>query len=183
MKTDLYSFLLQRLTDVRKLVILGVGSELMQDDAAGVAVTQNLIKKYGEDNTGFRIISAYTNPENFTRTICDYNPDHIVIIDAADLTTQPGTVKYIPVEAINDLTVGTHKISLIMMIEYLRKVINCEFTVIAIQYKSVGFNCRMTREVQSGVRQITGLLSDIINDRFHKNNPPSFFSSEGAERK
>lgn len=160
--------LLQRLKNAKNLVILGVGSELMQDDAAGIVITQNLIKKYGEDNTNFKIYSTYTNPENYTKIISDYNPDHIIIIDAANLNKQPGSVTYIPLEAINDLTLGTHKISLIMMIKYLKEVISCEFTVIAIQYRSVGFDGKMTKEMKEGVKQIVSLLTSII-DNYYKN--------------
>ncbi len=170
MKTDLRSLLLQRLKKVKNLVILGVGSELMQDDAAGIVITQNLIKKYGEDNTNFKIYSTYTNPENYTKIISDYNPDHIIIIDAANLNKQPGSITYIPLEAINDLTLGTHKISLIMMIKYLKEVISCEFTVIAIQYKSVEFDCKMTKEMKAGVKQIISLLTGIIDNSYKNHN-------------
>ncbi len=163
MKDDLYPVLLQRLKKAKSLVILGIGSELMQDDAAGVVVAQNLIKKYGEDNKNFRIYPTYTNPENFTKIIAGYNPDHIIIIDAADLNKQPGSISFIPYETIEDITIGTHKISLIMTIEYLKKAINCEVTVIAIQYKSIDFNCKMTREMRDGVKQTISLLSGIID--------------------
>jgi hydrogenase 3 maturation protease len=175
LKTDLHSVLLQRLKKVKNLAILGVGSELMQDDAAGIVITQNLIKKYGEDNPNFKIYSTYTNPENYTKIISDYNPDHIIIIDAANLNKQPGSSTYIPLESINDLTLGTHKISLIMMIKYLKEVISCEFTVIAIQYKSVEFACKMTKEMKEGVKQIiislTGIIDNYYNNRNDKYSP------------
>ena len=148
---------------IRKLVIIGVGSELMQDDAAGIEVTKNLTKIYGEGNRAVKIITGYTTPENFTGEIIDFSPDHIIIIDTADLKQKSGTISSIPVEAINDHTLGTHKLSLIMMIKYLKEVIHCEFNIFIIQYKSIEFDCKMTREVKKGVKQMTALLSDMID--------------------
>lgn len=164
MKTDLKKILSQRLKKTKKLVILGIGSELMQDDAAGIFVTQNLIEKFGEGNSKFRIYTGYTTPENFTKSITDFNPDHIIIVDAADLKIPPGNFSYIPVEAITDFSLGTHKLSLIMMIKFLKEAINPEFIVIAIQYKSVEFNAEMTKEVQTGVKKLTALLSEILEN-------------------
>lgn len=154
--------LIRQLKKAKKLVILGVGSELMQDDAAGIAVTQKLIKKFGDSNSNFKIYTGYTTPENYTKNITDFHPDQILIIDAANLNLQPGSFTNIPVEAITDFSLGTHRLSLIMMIKYLKEIINCKFTVLAIQCKSVEFNGKMTKEVQTGVKQVTSILSEII---------------------
>ena len=162
MKTDLKKILTQRLKNTKKLAILGIGSELMQDDAAGIFVTQNLIKKFGEGNSNFRIYTGYTTPENFTKIISDFHPENLIIIDAADLKMPPASYSEVPVERITDFSLGTHKLSLIMMIKYLKEVIDPKFTVLAIQYKSVEFNGKMTNEIKSAVKQVTNFLSEIL---------------------
>ncbi len=164
MKANIDDLLPNSLDNLKRPVILGVGSELMQDDAAGTLVTKNLIKKFGESNVNFRIYSGHSTPENFSKNIIEFGPDHVIIIDAANFNSIPGSIINIPVEAINDLTLGTHKLSLIMMIKYIREMIKCEFTVIAIQYKSVEFNGKMTKEVKAGVKKVTGLLSGLIGN-------------------
>jgi hydrogenase 3 maturation protease len=162
LKTGILSTLIQRLQGAGKIVILGIGSELMQDDAAGVTVAKALEKKFGEGNSKFKIIAGHTTPENFTSVIKEFHPEHIIIVDAADLKQQPGTVIDLPVEVINDYTLGTHKLSLIMMIRYLKETIGCGFTVLAIQYKQVEFDGKMTKEVRTGVKKTTSQLSEII---------------------
>jgi hydrogenase 3 maturation protease len=162
LKSELKKILSNRLKNTKKLVILGIGSELMQDDAAGIFVTQKLIKKFGEVNSNFKIYLGHTTPENFTKNIADFHPDHIILVDAADLKMTPGSFINIPVEAITDFSLGTHKLSLIMMIKYLKEVINPEFTVIAIQYKSVEFNGVMTKEVKKTVNKVSDLLREIL---------------------
>jgi hydrogenase maturation protease HycI len=169
LKTKKHNFISQRLKGVKKLVILGIGSELMQDDAAGIIVTQNLIKKYGEGNINFKIYIGYTTPENYSKNITDFNPDHIIIVDSANLNKHPGSIINLPVQAINDFTLGTHKLSLVMMIKFINKVIKCKFAVIAIQYKSIEFNGKMTKEVKAGVKQATDLLSGIIDSVRYSN--------------
>jgi len=162
LKSELKKILAQRLKNTKKLAILGIGSELMQDDAAGIFVTQKLIKKFGEAGSGFKIYTGYTTPENFTKNITDFHPDHIILIDAADLKMDPGCFMNIPVEAITNFSLGTHKLSLIMMIKYLKEVINPEFTVIAVQYKSIEFNGKMTKEIKTAVNQVIDILNEIL---------------------
>jgi hydrogenase 3 maturation protease len=164
LKTDLKKTLSQQLKNSKKLVILGIGSELMQDDAAGITVTENLKKKFGEENSDFKIYTGYTTPENFTKSITDFNPDHIIIIDVADLKLPPGSSAIIPLERIMDFSPGTHKLSLIMMIKYLKKVINPEFTVIAIQYKSLEFNKKITKEVKTAISKVSAFLGEMLEN-------------------
>jgi hydrogenase 3 maturation protease len=166
LKTELLPTLIQRLQGIRKIVILGIGSELVQDDAAGVSVAKALEKKFGEGNSKFKIIAGHTTPENFTSIIKEFHPEHLIIVDAADLKQQPGTIMDVPVEVLNDYTLGTHKLSLIMMIRYLKETIGCGFTVLAIQYKNIEFNGKMTKEVKAGVKKTTGLLSEILENCF-----------------
>jgi hydrogenase 3 maturation protease len=162
LKTDLKKILAQRLKDTKKIAILGIGSELMQDDAAGIIISQNLQNKFGEKHTNFKIYTGYTTPENFTKDISDFNPEQLILIDSADMKLKPGTIAEVPVERITDFSLGTHKLSLAMMIKYLREVIDCKFTVIAIQYKSVEFNGPVTSEVKSAINEVADLLIGIL---------------------
>ena len=168
MKNDWSIALKEKLQNAKKLVILGVGAELMQDDLAGPTVTQALIKKYGEINNHLRIYSGYTNPENFTKDIREFEPDHVVIVDAANLNQVPGSIHDVPIEDINNYTLGTHKLSLIIMMKYLKEMIRCDFTFMAIQYKSIEFNGNMTQEAKVGVKQMIKTLSGIIEASFLK---------------
>jgi len=169
LKTDLKKIVSQKLKNSKRTVILGVGSDLMQDDAAGILVTENLKKKFGEENSDFRIYSGYTTPENFTKSIADFNPGLIIIIDAADLKLPPGSYTNIPYEIIMDYSLGTHKLSLILMIKYLKEVINPEFFVIAIQYKSLEFNKKITTEVKTAISKVSALLKQLLlkSDKIH----------------
>ncbi len=152
-----------KLKSAKKLAILGVGSELMQDDKAGPDVTVYLEKKYGVNHPNVRIFTGYSTPENFTKDIAEFHPDHIVLVDAADLKLSPGTFTELPVERITDFSLGTHKLSLVMMIKFLEDTIQTQFSVLAIQYKSIVFGEKMTKEMKRGVKNLCAYLTDIID--------------------
>jgi len=156
--------LAENLKKAKKLVILGVGSELMQDDKAGPDVTVYLEKKYGTSHPKVRIFTGYTTPENFTKDIADFHPEHVIIVDAANLNLAHGTLTELPVDRITDFSLGTHKLSLVMMIKFLKETISPKFSVLAIQYKSIIFGEKMTKEMKAGVKKASVFLSDIIDN-------------------
>jgi len=155
--------LAEKLKKAKKLVILGVGSELMQDDKAGPDVTVYLEKKYGTNHPKVRIFTGYTTPENFTKDIADFHPEHVIIVDAANLNLAHGELTDLPVDRITDFSLGTHKLSLVMMIKFLSTTVNPMFSVLAIQYKSILFGEKMTKEMKAGVKKATAFLCDIID--------------------
>lgn len=155
--------LAEKLKKVKKLAILGVGSELMQDDKAGPDVTVYLEKKYGSNHPKVRMFTGYSTPENFTKDIRDFHPDHLIIVDAADLNLAPGQLSEIPIDRITDFSLGTHKLSLVMMIKFLEETIHPEFSVLAIQYKSIVFGEKMTKEMKRGVKVMCAFLTEVID--------------------
>ena len=77
------------LTDSEKIVILGAGSVLKGDDAAGMLVIEKL--EHSLDNLPqVLLVAGSTAPENFTGVIKGFQPGHIFIVDAAHLEEEPG---------------------------------------------------------------------------------------------
>ena len=166
-KDDIHPDLAALATELKKskkLVILGVGSELMQDDKAGPDVSVYLEKKYGTKHPKVRIFTGYTTPENFTKDIADFYPEHVIIVDAANLNLAHGQLTDLAIDRITDFSLGTHKLSLVMMIKFLKETINPKFSVLAIQYKSIIFGEKMTKEMKAGVKKASAFLSDIIDN-------------------
>jgi hydrogenase 3 maturation protease len=153
----------ETLKSAQRLVILGVGSELMQDDKAGPDITTALEKKYGHSHPRVRIFTGYTTPENFTRDIADFKPDHVILVDAADLNLPAGTLSDLPIDRITDFSLGTHKLSLVMMIKFLSDTIQPDFSVLAIQYKSILYGEAMTREMKAAVKKAICYFTEIID--------------------
>jgi hydrogenase maturation protease HycI len=119
---------------VERLSILGVGSDLRADDAAGVLVVRRLSKRLGEQYNGrLQLVDGGPAPENCTGEISAFRPSHLLLIDAADLQKAPGTREWLPLEALNGAAFSSHTLPLAFIINYILQVAPCTVSVIGIQ--------------------------------------------------
>ncbi|MEG1662287.1 MAG: hydrogenase maturation protease, partial [Clostridiales bacterium] len=101
------------------IAVLGVGSVLCGDDAAGMEVIARL-EQY--DLPGRILLCAgSTAPENFTGVIKKFAPTYLIVIDAAYMEKPPGTIAIIPAEAIDGMGFSTHMLPMSVMLNYLRQ--------------------------------------------------------------
>lgn len=140
-----------------QVAILGVGSELRGDDAAGVKVVKNLKEKL--DSSKLSLIDAGSVPENFTSKVRKFNPTHIILIDAVDFGEEPGKIAHVNPEDIRGQATSTHRLPLSMLMSYLHKQTDAEVILIGIQPTQVEMNSKMTSQVNDGVRELTNFLT------------------------
>jgi len=165
---SVYGFLEERLRGAKKLAILGVGSTLRGDDAAGMRVVERLQAALGPKGCPeFLFCAGGTAPENFSGKIKHFNPDCILIIDAADMGAEAGSVMEIMPETVGGLTFCSHMLPLRVMIDYLTKDSCARVTLLGIQYKCLDFDCDMTPEIRESVDTLCGALERIIINLWH----------------
>jgi hydrogenase 3 maturation protease len=145
-----------------RLSVLGVGSELRGDDAAGLMVAEKLIKKCGDDKCGIgaklQVLYGETAPENFTGEIKRFAPTHLIIIDAAEMGEKPGNFKIIRKEEIKGITFSTHVLPLSVMVDYLSNSINFDTLVIGVEPKDTAFDHAVSTEVKSTVDAVSDAI-------------------------
>ncbi len=73
------------------VVLVGVGNQLMGDDAAGMLVVQKLKASLPVDSRLFAIEGGPA-PENITGAIRKLNPGLVIFIDAGDMGKEAGKV-------------------------------------------------------------------------------------------
>ncbi len=153
-----------KLKNARRVLILGVGAELRADDAAGLICAQSIGKAVKGKKTKARIkvLLGSTAPENLTGQIKDFAPTHLIIIDAADLQTKPGTIRILPREDINNASFSTHRMPLKIMLSYLDHFLKCEMIVIGIQPKSTEYTASCSPIVDKSVKQLAKIISGLI---------------------
>ncbi|MFA6431964.1 MAG: hydrogenase maturation protease, partial [Candidatus Margulisiibacteriota bacterium] len=105
-----------KLKDANRVLVLGVGSDLRGDDAAGVIIAEEIEKKKIPNIT---TLLGGTAPENLTGEIKRLKPSHLIIIDAADLNEAPGTIKLIRMDQIGGLSFSTHALPMKMMVDFI----------------------------------------------------------------
>jgi hydrogenase 3 maturation protease len=77
-----------------RVALLGVGSELCGDDAAGIMVARRL-KSSCRKKSGIAVFFGFSAPENLTGPIKKFAPERLIIVDAASFKSKPGAIKII----------------------------------------------------------------------------------------
>lgn len=141
----------QKLSGASKVLILGIGSDLKGDDAAGILAAQKLESK-------FEVIIGGTAPENFTSEIKRIKPSHLIIIDSAQMNEPPGYIRLIDSDEISGYSFGTHALPLSVMINYLKEYFPLKTIIIGIQPKTLAFGAPPSVEVKKAINDICALL-------------------------
>ncbi|MEI6093138.1 MAG: hydrogenase maturation peptidase HycI [bacterium] len=149
-----------------KISLLGVGSELRADDSAGLVVAQNLIDKCRSDKCGLndrlQVIYGETAPENFTSDIKRFSPTHLIVVDAAEMGLESGSLKIIKKEEIKGVTFSTHVLPLSVMIDYLSNSFNFETIVIGVEPKDMEFGNEVSKEVKKTVDMVSEVIFNFV---------------------
>ena len=139
-----------------KVVIAGIGNPIRTDDFVGVKIVQSLKARVSEK---VFLIECETVPENFIQQIVDFNPTHILLIDAALLELSPGEWKLVKPQKLTDSPAySTHMLPLRMFCEYLSDAIKVKIALILIQPKVTDFGEGLSPEVNASVQKIVKIL-------------------------
>ena len=103
-----------------------------------------------------------TAPENLTGEIKKYKPSHLLIIDAADTASKPGTIDLIDPKTVGGISFSTHMMPLKIMVDYMLKSIKCKVIIIGIQPKVLKFGSEPSREAISSAKEIAKTILEII---------------------
>jgi hydrogenase 3 maturation protease len=148
-----------------RVAILGVGNEMRCDDAAGVMVARALSQRECATHTDrVLIIEAGHAPENRTAELRRFAPDLVIIVDAADMGEEPGTIQFIPVESIDGMSASTHSLPLSMLRCYLVLELNCVVSLLGIQANSNDVGERVSPQVLQAVGEVADGLDRLIRE-------------------
>ncbi|MBD3185416.1 hydrogenase maturation protease [Candidatus Bathyarchaeota archaeon] len=131
----------RRLDGTRKLAIIGIGADLREDDAVGNYLARALVNDVqemardmevtityapGEELAGSNllILNASVVPEQYITTVMEFNPDTMIIVDAAQMGDEalPGDLAFIAEDEIDMVTGSTHTLSLNHFTGILKKL-------------------------------------------------------------
>ena len=155
-KYDIAIELEKWLSDAEKVVVAGIGNPIRMDDFVGVKIIQDL---HGKVSEKVYLLECETVPENFIQQIIDFNPTHVLLIDAAILGLKPGEAKLVkPEELAVSPTYSTHMLPLRVFCEYLSKTIKAKIALLLIEPKKADFGEGLTPEVQVVAKEITKIL-------------------------
>lgn len=134
----------------RKILFVGIGNLLRQDDGAGVYISTRII-----ETESIKVITPEVSIENYIGKINSLEHDTLVLIDCVDMNRPPGSFDLIPVEQVSDLTFNTHNISLNKLSEFFRN----EVLILAIQPESIAFGENLSYIVHAACNKIIELIN------------------------
>lgn len=143
----------------RRVAVMGVGNELQGDDAAGVLVARALRPVAHER---LLVIDAGLAPENYTGPLRRFNPDLVLLVDAAHLGEPAGSVRWLSWQQVDGLTASTHTTPPSMLSQFLAETLGCEVVLVGIQPQEVRFDAPLSPAVAAAIEAVTEGVSALF---------------------
>lgn len=144
------------LSDAKRVVVAGIGNPFRMDDYVGVDVIRRL---HGKVSHRVCLVECETIPESYAQQILDFNPTHILLIDAAVLNLEPGESRLIEPKQMEIFPVySTHALPLRIFCEYLVETIKAKITLLLIQPQKTDFGEGLTAKIDVSAQKIGDLI-------------------------
>jgi hydrogenase 3 maturation protease len=143
-----------------KIVLAGIGNPIRTDDFVGVKIIQDLT---GKVPNIVQLIECETVPESFLEPMIEYNPTHVLLIDAAVMGLKPGTIRLIDPEVVTNVpAVTTHMLPLRIFCEYLTKMTGAKIALLLVEPENTEFGEGLTATAQAAAEKIEAMLLDLL---------------------
>jgi len=157
---NLQTVLKKWLNKSKKVVIAGIGNPIRNDDYIGVKIVHELRNKIP---SRVHVYECETVPESFLEPIIEFNPSHVLLIDAAMLGLKPGSIRLInPEQIINFSPITSHTLPLRVFCEFIKKTTESKIALLLIEPKNTDFGEKISPEVQKAAEKITILLPKLL---------------------
>jgi len=159
---DLANSLAEWLSNPQRLVIAGIGNALRGDDGLGVEFAKGLVGKIPQN---VLVLDCGTVPETYLGPIRGFRPTHILMVDAADIGSEPGSARLILPQEIIGLAISTHSLPLNVLANYLKEQTHAKIALLAIQPKDTEFGEKLSQEVQTTLRRLSGMITNLLGNK------------------
>ncbi|MEM2971235.1 MAG: hydrogenase maturation protease [Candidatus Bathyarchaeia archaeon] len=147
-------------SDAERVVVAGVGNPIRMDDYVGVKIVQNL---RGKVSSKVLLVECETVPENALQQILEFNPTHVLLIDAAVLGLKPGTAKLVNSEELTNFPAFTsHMLPLRIFCEFIAKNCGAKVALLLIEPNKTDFGEGLTAELEFSAEKVTETLSGLL---------------------
>lgn len=136
-----------------RLAVIGIGNKLQGDDAAGVMVARRLHKIKLPQN--ILTLEGGMSPEAFTGPVRRFQPTQVLLIDAADFRSKPGTITFTEIGNITGWTGNSHIMPPTVLAEFLIQDLGCQVFMLAIQPMQIEFATPISLPVRRAINRLT----------------------------
>ncbi len=147
---------LKSISKESKPVIIGMGNDVNADDGIGPMIAQALA-----DLKFFISMDVGTLPENFTKKIAGICPSHVIILDAAMIEGEPGTVAIVDQDMVDEYVFTTHHIPISYTVQRIQAMCGAEVIIIGIRPDSLEMGRDMHPNVVGAAEKIVQVFRDL----------------------
>lgn len=144
-----------------RLAVLGIGHELYGDDAVGNWLAGRLCAT-AAGNARLLAIQGGPAPENFTGLLRRFEPDLVLMVDAALMELEPAKTGWLRWQDTSGFSASTHTLPLHLLAGYLTAELNCEVTLLGIQPAQTRVGAPLSPEVQACAEDIAWCITEIL---------------------
>jgi hydrogenase 3 maturation protease len=143
------------------MAVVGIGHELCGDDAVGMRIA-SILNKLVDGNENLLAVEAGPAPENFTGTLRRFGPDLVLLVDAALMDAEPGTVRWLDWREASGMSASTHTLPLHMLAAFLTDDLGCEVALAGIQPEQTFVDASLTPRVRAAAEEVASFLAASI---------------------
>lgn len=159
-ETDLREWL----KDAKRVVLVGVGNPIREDDNVGLVILQGL---QGKLSAEVLLLECEMVPEGYLLDIEEFKPTHVLLVDSAVLGREPGEADLVKVTEVTAFSaVSSHMLPLRLFCEYVEKSTGAKIRLLLVEPKCMDLGERLTPELQMAAGNITETLLRVLNPRF-----------------
>jgi hydrogenase 3 maturation protease len=141
------------------VTIIGIGNIMRGDDGFGPKLIESLKKR----STKAILFDCGTVPENYIFPILATSCDTVILVDAADLKAEPGSISILSLGELSGAGLSTHNASIRLFTDMLmtgKEDLN--IFAVAVQPKSIIFGESLSLEVREGVGRLTDIFAEVL---------------------
>lgn len=142
------------------VALIGIGNIMRGDDGCGPKLIENLKKM----DVKAHLFDCGTVPENYIFPILTTSCDTIILIDAADFRSAPGSIKVLSLNEISGSGLSTHNSSIRLFTDLLMTgKDDLNIFAVSIQPKQITFGEPLSDEMKSGIDALTGIFAEALS--------------------
>ena len=138
-------------------VLMTAGAVLRGDDAVGPYLARLLMEEPVE---GWEVIDGQQTPEDDIPVVRDLAPDFLLLVDAAAMDAEPGTIRVLEKkDVVSDYLMTTHTLPMTYLLDQLSDYCG-SVLFLGIQAGHTDLVAPLTNEVREAAEKIYGWIKD-----------------------
>lgn len=144
----------------KRVVVVGVGNPIRQDDNVGLKIIESLQGKVPADVC---LLECEMVPEGYLLDIEEFKPSHVLLIDAAVLGCKPGEASLVKLNEVAAFSaVSSHMLPLRLFCEYVEKSTGAKIRLLLVEPKTMDFGEELSPELKVAAEKLTQVLVSLL---------------------